>query len=196
MSLSSQSCGCSSSHVWIWELDCKEGWALKNWCFQTVVLEKSLESPLNSEAIKPVNPKRNQLWIFTGITDGEAEDAILWPPDTKNQLIRKAPDARKDWRQEEKGTSEDKMVGWHHQLNGSEFEQTPGDGEGQESLICYSPWDHKELDTTERLNNLSQKILWRGCVRNKGGKVKHRAPYSSPYSALLWHRLVSYCHWY
>ena len=120
--LSSQSYGFSSSHVWMWQLDYKESWVLKNWCFWTVVLEKTLESPLDCKEIKSVNPKRNQPWIFTGRTDAEAETPILWPPDAKNWLIWKDPDTGKDWRQEEKGTTEDEMVGWHHQLNGHEFE--------------------------------------------------------------------------
>ena len=109
----------SSNHVWMWELEHKESLVLKNWCFWTV-LEKILESPLDSK-INPVNPKGNQSWIFIGRTDAEAETPILWPPDVKSQLIRKDPDAGKDWRQEEKGTRENKMVGWHHRLNGHEF---------------------------------------------------------------------------
>ena len=116
----------SSSHVWMWKLDHKEGWALKNWIFWTVVLEKSFESSLHSKEIKPVNLKGNQSWIFIGRTDAEAETPILQPPDAKNQLIRKDPDAGKDWRREEKRTTEDEMVGWHHWLDGHEFEQTPG----------------------------------------------------------------------
>ena len=119
---SSQSHGFSSSHVWIWELDYKEGWALKNWCFWTVVLEKTLLSPLNSKEIQPVHPKGNQSWIFIGRTEAKAESPVLWPPDVKNCLIRKDPDAVHDWRWEEKGTTEDEMVGWHHWLNGHEFE--------------------------------------------------------------------------
>ena len=103
-----------------------------------VVLEKTLESPLDCKEIQPVNPKRNQSWIFIGRTDTEAP--ILWPPDAKSQFIRKDPDAGKDWGQEEKGMTEDEMVGWHHQLNGLKFEQTPGDGEQQGSLVCCSPW--------------------------------------------------------
>ena len=139
----SQSSGFASSHMWIWELDHKEGWVLKNWCFWTVVLEKILESPLDCK-IKAVIPKRNQSWIFIGRTDAEAEALILWPPDVKNQIIGKSPDAGKDWRQE-KGTTEDEVVGWHHRLNGHEFEQIPGDSEGQRSR---HPWGHKELDMT------------------------------------------------
>ena len=121
----------------------EEGWVSKNWCFWTVVLEKTLESPLDSKDIKQVHPKGNQSWIFTGRTDAEAKAPALWPPDVKSQLIRKEPDAGKDWRQEEKGATEDEMVGWHHWLNGHEFEQTQGDGEGQGSLACCSRWGHR-----------------------------------------------------
>ena len=137
----------------MWELDHKEDWALQNWCFWTVVLEKTLESPLDFEEIKPVNPKGNQSWIFIGRTDAEAEAPILWPPDMKNRLIGKDHDAGKDRGQEEKGTTEDEMVGWHHRLNGHAFEQTPGDGEGQGNLVCCRPWACKESGTTERVNN-------------------------------------------
>ena len=112
----------SSNHVWMWELDYKESWVLKNWCFWTVVLEKTLESPLDCKEIQPVHLKGDQSWIFIGRTDAEAETPILWPPDAKNWLIGKDCDAGKYWRQEEKGTTEDEMVGWHHQLNGHEFE--------------------------------------------------------------------------
>ena len=119
----------------------------KDWCFQTVVLEKTLESPLDSKEFKPVNPKGNQLWIFIRRTDTEAEAPILWPLDEKNWLIGKDPDAGKDWGQE-KGVTEDEMVGWHHWCNGLEFEQTLGDTEAQRSLACCSSWGHKELDTT------------------------------------------------
>ena len=112
----------SSSHVWMWELDYKESWAPKNWCFWTVVLEKTLKSLLDSKEIQPVHPKGNQSWIFIGRTDAEAEAPKRWPPDVKNWLIWKDPDAGKDWRQVEKGTIEDEMIGWHHQLEGHEFE--------------------------------------------------------------------------
>ena len=125
---------------------------LKNWCFWTVVLEKTLESPLDCKEIQPVHPKGNQSWIFIGRTDAEAEAPILWPPDAKNWLTGKDPDAGRHWRQEEKGTIEDEMVGWHHQLNGHEFEQAAGVGDEQGSLACCSPWGLKELDTTERWN--------------------------------------------
>ena len=147
---SSQCYSFSSSHVWIWELDYKESWVLKNWCFGTVVLEKTLESPLDCKEIKPVHHKGNQSWIFIGGTDAEAP--VLWPPDAKNWLIGKDPDAGKDWRQEEKGTTEDEMAGWYYQHNGHEFESTPGVGYGQGGLACCSPWGHKESDMTERLN--------------------------------------------
>ena len=125
-------------------LDHKEGWVLKNWCFWTVVLEKTLESPLDCKEIKPVNAKENQSWIFTGRTDAEAEAPILWPPDAKSQLIRKDPDAGKDWGQKERGTTEDEIVGWRHQLDGYEFEKAQGNSDGQGSLLCYSPWGCKE----------------------------------------------------
>ena len=137
----------------MWELDYNESWALKNWCFWTVVLEKTLENPLDSKEIQPVHPKGNQTWLFIGRTDAEAETPILGPPDAKNWLTEKDPDARKHQRQEEKGTTEAEMVGWHHQLDGHEFEQTPGDGEGQGGLVCCRPWGCKESDTTEWLNN-------------------------------------------
>ena len=140
----------SSSHVWMWELEHKEGWAPKNWCFQTVVLEKTLESPLDSKEIKPVNPKGNQLWIFTGRTVAKAGSLILWLLDMKSRLFGKDPDAGKDWGQE-KGAAEDEMVSWHHWLNGHEFEQAPGVGDGQGSLVYYSSWGCKELDMTEWL---------------------------------------------
>ena len=143
----SQSYGFSSSHVQMWELDHKEGWVPTNWCFWTVVLEKILKSPLDCKEIHPVHPKGNQSW-----TDAEAETPILWPPDVKSWLIWKEPDAGKDWRQEEKGMTEDEMVGWHYWLSGHEFEQALGVGDGQGSLACCSPWGRKESDTTEQLN--------------------------------------------
>ena len=132
----SQSYGFSSGHVWMWELDYKESWVLKNWCFWTVVLEKTLESPLDYREIKPVNPKWNQSWIFIGRTDDEAEAPILWPPDAKKSFIRKDPDAGKNWRQENRMT-EDQMVGWHHRLKGHEFEQALGVGDGQRNAAVH-----------------------------------------------------------
>ena len=149
--LSNQSCGFSSGHVWMWELEYKESWVLKNGRFWTMVLEKVLESPLDCKEIKPVHPKINQSWILIGRTAAEAKTPILWPPDAKSCLIWKDPDAGKDWRWE-KGTTEDEMVGWHHWLNGCEFESTLGVGDGQGSLACCSPWGRKESDTTEQLN--------------------------------------------
>ena len=151
---SNQSYGFSSNQVWMWELDHKESWALKNWCFWMVLLEKTLESSLDCKEIKPVNPQGNQSWILIGRTDAEAEAPILWPPDMKNWLIGKDPDVGKDWRWEEKEMTKDKMVGWHHWLDGHEFKQTPGAGYEQGSLACCGPcpWGCKELDTTEWLN--------------------------------------------
>ena len=145
------------SHVWMWELDHKESWGLKNWCFWTMVLEKTLESPLDYKEIQSVHPKENQSWIFIRRTDAEAEDLILWPPDVKNWLTGKDPDAGQDWRQEEKGTTEDEMVGWHHQLDGHEFEQALGVSEGQGGLACYNPWGLKEIgpDWMTELNCLN-----------------------------------------
>ena len=139
----------SSSHVQMWELDHEEDWAPKNWCLRTVVLEETLESPLDCKEIQPVNPKGNQSWIFHWRTDAEAETLIRWPPDAKSWLIWKDPDAGKDRMQEEKETTEDEMIGWHHWFNGHEFEQTLGDCEGQGDLMCCSPWGQKESDMSD-----------------------------------------------
>ena len=136
----------------MWELDYKESWALKNRCFWTVVLEKTLESSLDSKEIQPVHPKGNESWIFIGRTDAEAETPILCSPDAKNWLVGKDLDAGKDWRQEKKGMTEDEIVGWYHWLNGHEFGQALGVGDGQGGLVCCSPWGRKESDTTEQLN--------------------------------------------
>ena len=135
----------------MWELDYKESWVPKNWCFWTVVLEKTLESPLDCKEIQPVHPK-DQSWVFTGETDVEAETLILWPPDVESWLIWRDPDAGKDWGQEEKGMTDDEMVGWHHQHNGHGFGWTPGVVDGQGGLACCGSWGRKELDMTERLN--------------------------------------------
>ena len=132
---SSQGYGFSSGHVWMWELDCEERWVPNNWCFWTVVLEKTHESPLDFKEIQPVHPKGDQSWVFTGRTDAEAETPILWPP-AKSWLIWEDPDAEKDWGQEEKGTTEDEMVGWHHRLNAHGFGWTPGVSDGQRGLGC------------------------------------------------------------
>ena len=147
----------------MWELDHKEGWAPKNWCFQSVVLEKTLESPLELKEIQPVNPKGNQSWVLIGRTDAETETLILWLPDVKNWLIWKEPDAGKDWRQEEKGTTEDEMVGWHHQLDGHGIGWTLGIGDGQGGLACCGSWGCKESDMTERLNWTELRVGWIKC---------------------------------
>ena len=141
----------------MWELDHKESWVPKNWCFWTVVLEKTLEHPLDCKEIKPVNSKGNQSWIFIGRPDAKAETPILWLPDMKNWLIRKDPDAGKDWRQEEKGMREDEVARWHHWLDGREFEQALGVGDGQKSLVCCSPWGRRvEHDWATELNWFSE----------------------------------------
>ena len=137
----------SSSKVQ-WELDHQEVWAPKNWCFRIVVLEKTLQSPLDCKEINPMTPKGNQPWVFIGKTDAETETPILWPPDGKSWLIGKDPDAEKDGRQEEKGMTEGEMVRQHHQFNWHEFEQTPGYSGGERSLACCSPWGRKEWDST------------------------------------------------
>ena len=125
---------------------------LKNWCFWSMVLEKTLESPLDCKHIEPVHPKRDQSWVFIGTAHAKAETLVLWPPYAKNWLIGKDPDAGKDWGQEEKGTTEDEMVGWHHWHNGYGFGWIPGVGDGQGGLVCCDSWGHKELDTSEWLN--------------------------------------------
>ena len=135
----------------MWELDHKESWVPNNWCFWTVVLQKTPESPLDSKEIQPIHPKGNQHWIFIGKTDAEAEAPVPWYSDAKNWFIGKDHDAEKDWRQE-KGTTEDEMVGWHPRLDAHEFVQSPGIGEGQRSLACCSPWGHKGSEMTEPLN--------------------------------------------
>ena len=139
--------------------DYKESWTLKNWCFWTVVLEKILESPLDCKEIQPFHPKGDQFWVFIGGTDVEAETPILWPSDAKSWLIGKDPDVGKDWGQEEKGTTEDEMVGSHHRLNGYGFGWTLGVGGGQGGLVCCSSWGHKDSDTTEQLNWTELKLL-------------------------------------
>ena len=151
----------SSGHVWTWVLDYKESWAPKNWCFWTVVLEKTLESPLDCKEIQPVRSKGDQSWVFIGRTDAKAETPVLWPLDAKSWLIWKDPDAGKDWGQLEKRMTEDEMVGWHHRLNGHEFEWTPGVGDGQRGLVCGIPWGHKESDMTEQLKGTELILLVR-----------------------------------
>ena len=136
----------------MWELDCEESWATKNWCFWTVVFEKTLEIPLDCKEIQLVHSKGDQSWVFFGRTDVKAEAPILGPPDAKSWLFGKDPDAGRHWGQEEKGTTEDEMAGWHHWLNGRESGWTPGVDDGQEGLACCNSWGRKQLDTTERLN--------------------------------------------
>ena len=136
----------------MWELDCEESGVPKNWCFWTVVLEKTLESPLDCKEIQPVHPKGDGSWVFIGRTDAEAKTSILWSPDAKSWLIGKDSDAGRDWEEEEKGMTEDEMAGWHHWLNGSESEWTLGVGDGQGGRACCGLWSHKESDTTEQLN--------------------------------------------
>ena len=136
----------------MWELDCEEHWAPKNWCFWTVVLEKTLKSPLDCKEIQPVHSKGDQSWVFIARTDAKAKTPILWPPHAKSWLIGKDSDAGRDWGQEEKGTTEDEMAGWHHQLDEHEFEWTPEVGDGQGGLACCDSWGRKVLDMTEWLN--------------------------------------------
>ena len=136
----------------MWELGCEESWVPKNWCFWTVVLEKILESPLDGKEIQPVHSKGDQSWMFFGRNDAKAETPVLWPPDAKSWLIGKDSDAGRDWGQEEKGMTEDETAGWHHWLNGYEFEWTPGVGDGHRGLACYNSWGRKESHTTEWLN--------------------------------------------
>ena len=150
--LSSQGYGFSSSHVWMWELDCEESWVLKNWCFWTVVLEKTLASPLDCKEIQPVHPKGDQSWAFIGRTDAEAETPILWSPHAKSWLTHwKRPWCWEGLRAGGEGDDRE-MAGWHHQLNGHEFGWTPGVGDGQGGLVCSGSWGHKESDMTEWLN--------------------------------------------
>ena len=138
--------------MWMWELDCEESWALENWCFWTVVLEKILESPMDCKEIQPDHPKGDQSWVFFGRNDAKVETPVLWPPHEKSWLIGKDSDAGRDWGQEEKRMTEDEMAGWHHQLDGHEFEWTPGIGDGQGGVACCNSCGSKESDTTEWLN--------------------------------------------
>ena len=162
--LSSQGYGFSSGHVWMWELDCEESWVPKNWYFWTVVLEKTLESPLDCKEIQPVHSKGDRSWVFFGRTDAKAETPVLWPPHAKSWLIRKDSDAGRDWGQEEKGTTEDEMAGWHHGLDGHKFEWTPGVGDGQGGLACCDSWGSKEStqlsDWTELMHQITGKTLF------------------------------------
>ena len=157
----------------MWELDCEESWALKNWYFWTVVLEKTLESPLDCKEIQPVHPKGDQSWLFIGRTDVEAETPIVWPPDAKSWLICKDPDAGRDWGQEEKGMTEDEMVGWHHRLDGHGFGWTPGVGDGQGGLVCCDSWGRRirhdwvtEVNWTEGSGKATRTLKLREAWRN------------------------------
>ena len=136
----------------MWELDCEESWVPKNWCFWSVVLEKTLASPLDCKGIQPVYSKGDQFWVFFGRNDAKAETPVLWPPHVKSWLIGKDSDAGRDLGQEEKGTTEDEMIGWHHQLDGREFEWSLGVGDGQGGLVCCNSWGRNESDMTEQLN--------------------------------------------
>ena len=184
----SQNYGFSSSQVRMWQLDHKEDWVLKNWCFWIVVLGKTLKSPLDSKEIKPVNPKGNQSWIFIGSTDAEAETPVLWPPEAKSWFIRKDPNAVKTEDKRRRGT-EDEMVGWHHPLNGYEFEQIPGDSEGQGSLACCSPWGCKECNMTEGLNNNNSLVYGPALTSVYDYWTNH----SFDYTDLCWQNAVGHC---
>ena len=155
----------------MWELDYKESWALKNWCFWSVVLDKTLESPLDCKEIQPVHPKGNQSWKFIGRTDAEAETPILCPLDAKNWLIWKDPDAGKGWRQEEKGPTEDEMVGWHHRLDGYEFEQTLGVGDGQEAWCAAV---HGVTKSQTLLSDWTDMLFRRKAMTNLDSVLKSR----------------------
>ena len=182
-----QSYGFPSGHVWMWVSDHKGGWVPNNWCFWKVVLEKTVESPLDSKEIQPVNPKGKQPWIIIGRTDAEAEVPILWLPDVRSRLTGKNPDAGKDWRQEERETA-DEIVGWQYRLNGHKVEQSLGDTEGQGSLACCSPWGRKDLDTTSDWTP-TKILLWnaepywsKGTLAKMylhlgGGKITDKASY-------------------
>ena len=142
----------------MWELDCEEGWALKNWCFWTVVLEKTLESPLDCKEMQPVHSEEDQPRDCFGGNDAKAEALVLWLPHAKSWLIGKDSDGGRDWGQEEKVTAEDEMAGWHYRLDGRESEWTQGDGDGQGGLACCDSWGRKQWDTTERLNWTELKV--------------------------------------
>jgi len=168
---SSQGYGFSCGHVWMWELDCEEGWAPTNWCFWTVVLEKTLESPLDCKEIQPVHSEGDQPWDFFGRTDAKAETPVLWPPHVNSWLTGKDSDDGRDWGQEEKGTTEDEMAGWHHWLDGRESEWSPVVGDGQGGLACGDSWGRRELDTIAWLNWTDGWFMLI-CGRNQNNIVK------------------------
>ena len=168
--------GFSSGHVWMWDLDCEESWAPKDWCFWTVVLEKTLESPLDCKEIQPVHSEGDQPWDFFGRNDAKAETPVLWAPHAKSWLTGKDSDAGRDWGQEEKGTTGDEMAGWHHWLNGRESGWTPGVGDGQGGLAWCGSWGRKESDTTERLiwsDLITVKVLLRHLNEKLTGNFFH-----------------------
>ena len=173
----------NSGHVWMWELDCEESWVPKNWCFWTVMLEKTLESPLHCKEIQPVHPEGDQSWVFIGRTDAQAETAVLSPRHAKSWLTGKDPDAGRDWGQEKKGLTEVETVGWHHWLDGHEFEYTPGFGDGQGGLACCGSWGRKESDATEWLN-------WTECERLAGSTGVESWTLASYSSGFLWFSFV------
>ena len=165
----------------MWELDCQESWVPKNWCFWTVVLEKTLESPLYCKEIQPTHSEGDQPWDFSGRNDAKAETPVLWPPHAKSWLIGKDSNAGRDWGQEEKGMTKDEMAGWHHWLDGRESEWTPGVGDGQGGLACCDSWGRKESDTTERLNWLTDgQRLFSVCLQSL--KFCWNWPYGPAYS--------------
>ena len=171
----------------MWELDCEEGWALKNWCVWTVVLEKTLEGPLDCKEIQPVHSEGDQPWDFFGGNDAKAEALVLWPPHVKSWLIGKDSDARRDWGQEEKGTTQDEMAGWHHGVDGHESEWTPGDGDGQGSLACCRPWGHKErLSDWTELNYLSHYSLASGQTMGREQSPSHQQKIGLKTSEYRW----------
>ena len=157
----------------MWELDYKESWVPKNWCFWTVVLEKTLQSPLDCKEIQLVHPKGDQSRVFFGGTDVKAETPVLWPPDAESWFIWKDPDAGKDWGQEEKRMTEDEMVGWHQWLDGHGFGCSSGVDDGQGGLACCSSWGHKELDTTERLNWTKLNCWLALCLEDLRSRKRH-----------------------
>ena len=166
----------------MWELDCEEGWAPKNWCFWTVVLEKILESPLDCKEIQPVHSEGDQPWDFFGRNDATVETPELWPPHAKNWLIGKDSDAGRDWGQKEKGMTENETAGWHHWLNGPESEWTPGVGDRQGGLACCDSWGRKESDTTERLNWTERKYKRRGilCTTSQPSLIRRGSRTKTP----------------
>ena len=180
----------------MWELDCEEGWVPKNWCVWTVVLEKTLESSLNCKEIQPVHSKGNHSWVFIGMNDAKAETPVLWSPRVKSWLIGNIFDAGREWGQEEKGTTEDEMAGWHHRLDGGYSEWTPGVGDGQGGLVCCNSWDHKESDMTEQLNWFSN--YWTVTTKKEPVMRNHKNNWLwkyAPISTHLYFNIECYHFW-